>query len=292
MLLFYMVFMLIVINLHQSYNSDSFSISNNLEALEKFKIKASSNNKIIIINNNYELNKTATSGNGTLSNPYIIEDFTINGNGSLYCILINNTNKFFTIKDCTLFNSTNGIYLNNVSNGEISNNQIFDNLKTGIYMIDSVNNSILINTIYDNKIYGIFSQESNLTKITGNHIYKNNYTGIYLNMSNSNDVVLNSIDCHQYALFLHSSNHSSFIYNEGVNNQYSIKQINCVDNTFDENSFKIISPSRTIDGDSSDNDYEEIIIDFTIVLVLCFLVFLVFFSSRRKLLTKKKLTEK
>lgn len=282
-LLFCVVFILGAITFPHSHNSNAPSRSLNLETLDNFKIKASSNSKIIIINNNYELNQTATSGNGTLSNPYIIEDLTINGNGSLYSILINNTNKFFTIRDCKLFNSTYGIYMHNVSNGEISNNQIYDNLETGIFMSDSVNNSILINTIFNNRIYGIFSQESNLTKIIGNHIYNNNYTGIYLSMSNSNDVMLNSIDYHQYALFLHSSNHSSFIYNEGVNNQYSIEQVNCIENIFNENSFKIISSSRTLDGDGSDDDYEEVIIDFTIVLVSCFLVFAVFFSSRRKL---------
>ena len=170
-----------------------------------------------------------------------------------------------------LFNSTNGIYLNNVSNGEISINQIFDNLKTGICIIDSVNNSILINTIFENKIYGIFSQESNFTKIAGNHIYNNNYAGIYLNMSNYNDIMLNSIDYHQYALFLHSSNHSSIVYNEGINNVNSFREENCVDNIYEANSFKVITYSRKLNEDS--DNIEERIIDFTLVLLLSFVCF-------------------
>ena len=52
-----------------------------------------------------------------------------------------------------------------------------------------------------------------------------------MSMSNSDDIILNSIDYHQYALFLFSSNHSSIVYNEGINNKYGITQINCADNT-------------------------------------------------------------
>jgi len=103
-------------------------------------------------------------------------------------------------------------------------------------------------------------------------------------MSNSDDIILNSIDYHQYALFLFSSNHSSIVYNEGINNKYGITQINCADNIFDENSFKITSYSRAIGEDSGDYDYQEVLIDFTNVLVLCFLVFFVFVFFYEKIL--------
>ncbi len=100
-------------------------------------------------------------------------------------------------------------------------------------------------------------------------------------MSDSNDIMVNSINYHQYAIFLYSSNHSSVIYNEGINNDYSIKQINCIDNTFDENSFKILTYSRTVDSDTNDNEYEEKIVDFTILLLFCLFSFVLGIFARK-----------
>ena len=42
------------------------------------------------------------TGNGTISNPYIIEDLEIILGGSGYCIEIRNTNLYLTINNCTL----------------------------------------------------------------------------------------------------------------------------------------------------------------------------------------------
>ncbi len=96
-----------------SASNDSFESAGNVT------LKASSNGQVIIIQNNYELNQTASSGNGTLSNPYIIEDKSIDANGNTFGILINNTNKYFSLINCTVFNASYGVFLHNVSKGTI-----------------------------------------------------------------------------------------------------------------------------------------------------------------------------
>ena len=42
------------------------------------------------------------TGNGTLSNPWIIEGWDINGTGYGYCIYVGNTTDHFEIKGCYL----------------------------------------------------------------------------------------------------------------------------------------------------------------------------------------------
>jgi hypothetical protein len=75
----------------------------------------------IIINNNWSDAEIAgiCTGSGTWSNPYVIEDLIIDGKNSSNCILIQNSNEFFRIENCILYNSssaffTGGIKLNNV----------------------------------------------------------------------------------------------------------------------------------------------------------------------------------
>ncbi|GAH00517.1 unnamed protein product, partial [marine sediment metagenome] len=45
------------------------------------------------------------TGNGTESEPYIIEDIIINGEGSDQCIGIYESNEYFIISNCTFYNS-------------------------------------------------------------------------------------------------------------------------------------------------------------------------------------------
>ena len=45
------------------------------------------------------------SGSGTLENPYLIENVTIDGENSGNCITIKNSAKYFRIENCTVFNS-------------------------------------------------------------------------------------------------------------------------------------------------------------------------------------------
>ena len=92
---------------------------------KNLKISAVSG-KIHIINNSGWIafrNAGNCTGSGNYTHPYIIKDLVIDGEDSGSCILIENSDVYFKIENCTLFNSdTSGLYLKNVSNGEILNN--------------------------------------------------------------------------------------------------------------------------------------------------------------------------
>lgn len=75
---------------------------------------------------NFTAENGVTGGSGIDEDPYIIEGWVIVGNGSTSeGIFINNTDAYFVIRNCTIFNLTDkydsGILLNHVENGRIEN---------------------------------------------------------------------------------------------------------------------------------------------------------------------------
>lgn len=143
------------------------------------------------------------SGLGTLSSPYIIENVTINGGGSNNCISILNSNVYFIINNCTLFNSggtwhSGGIKLENVNNGKIIKNNCSFN-ENGIYLNSSNNNTLSENIANNNTVNGIFLYEQcNYTKIIGNTANFNAEDpipgdGIYIEKSYNNLIYNNNV---------------------------------------------------------------------------------------------------
>ncbi len=100
------------------------------------------------------------SGSGTWSDPYVIENITIDGQNANNCIRIDNSHVYFTIKNCTLINGlgeywhSGSIRLENVTNGEVINNNCSFS-QQGIYLTSSHNNTIYRNTANNNTICGI-----------------------------------------------------------------------------------------------------------------------------------------
>jgi parallel beta-helix repeat protein len=131
-------------------------------------------------------------GNGSHSNPYIIDGLTIEYYYGRILINIRNTDVYFQVSNCNLNLGFHGILLNNVTNAYITNN-IFTNNGNGIILIESFNNTIIDNVITDseeNGIYLIFSEENTL--IT-NQLSNNGNTGIYIEASPNNRLVGNSL---------------------------------------------------------------------------------------------------
>ena len=164
-------------------------------------IRLSAPHSPIIINGNGAF----TAGNGvtnpgalgTISDPYIIEDWIIDGGGSGSCILIENTDKYFLIKNCAVYNSGSGtddagIRFENVVNGKIINSDSSSNNAKGIRLYASNNNIISNNTVYHNSNYGIMLRSSNNNEIKGNKL-NNNRVGIHLHWSNFNTISKNEI---------------------------------------------------------------------------------------------------
>jgi len=160
----------------------------------------SSHNPIHINGNaQFTLANGVVSGNGTGSNPYIIENWTINA-ANAHGIWIENTNAYFIIRNCNIKNGSSnwkhGVYLDDLANGRVEdsrlqkndygillssasnivihNNTIFNASDTGLFIADSGSNKFSDNTIHDCPT-GIFLERSSGDKFYNNTLYNNTY---------------------------------------------------------------------------------------------------------------------
>lgn len=125
----------------------------------EFNLKSSANSDKIYINNNWTDAKAAgiCTGDGTASNPYLIENLVIDAGGIGHGIFIENTTEYFKIENCTLYNSgidfhDAGIKLNITQNGVLINNTTYDNSQ-GMSIYTSSNLQIINNRFFGS--YGV-----------------------------------------------------------------------------------------------------------------------------------------
>ncbi len=186
----------------------------------------------IRINNNTDFKNLAANdpyitGNGTESDPYIIDDLGIDATGNGSAIYIGNTTVYFIISNGTYQNAEAvnaygigaGIMLVNVQNGTIINNDIEKNGNMGIYIEHSSNIKIEGNTIKDNT-WGVLLQ-STIATVENNKIYNNSYTGIIISNSNNTYVSGNSLYGNPSSIELRDST-TNTIYNntlDGANQE-------------------------------------------------------------------------
>ncbi|MFW9820122.1 MAG: nitrous oxide reductase family maturation protein NosD, partial [Candidatus Thorarchaeota archaeon] len=173
----------------------------NSSSTEKLHL-SEAHTKIEIIGNSGWANAKVVglcSGNGTFSNPYIIQDFEIDGGDSGTCIFIKDSDVYFRIENCTLYNTGGvlnlgekyaGIRLTNVSNAELIDNIARNNL-FGIRLENCNNQTISGNLCHDNDMDGIYLMSCNNSMISGNNVY-NDFDGIYLH-SCINSTILGNI---------------------------------------------------------------------------------------------------
>ena len=113
----------------------------------------------IRIDNDTDFANQATSegwnGSGTVADPYIIENYDINGTGHGYCLYIGNTTSYFVVRNCSLHEANgnpeayywnSGIVLYNIRDGAIVSNNASNN-DYGIYICDSSRSSLVNNTL-------------------------------------------------------------------------------------------------------------------------------------------------
>ena len=176
---------------------DKIFVENNESPIENinFKVKDSAtwyfNGTGIYIDDkdpNYNWSKTASendwcTGSGTWSDPFVIENVTINGLNSGNCITIRRSDKYFTIRNCTNYNSGTesneaGLYLYQANNGILIKNNFSSN-SNGIYLEYSYNNTIAMNNINNNNRNGIYTYISIDNTISDNNIISNSHHGIF-----------------------------------------------------------------------------------------------------------------
>ncbi len=173
------MFVIFIFTLVLSFNNNPNNKNSDTINLINENVKISSVSEKIHINGNSGWlafkNAGNCSGQGTYSDPYVIEDLIINGSGSGSCLFIENSDVYFRIENCTFFNSGNGeidsgIKLSYVYNGYIVNITSY-NCRSGIFLSYSDNNTIIGN-IFLNNFYGILIEYSD-----NNLFYLNNIGG-------------------------------------------------------------------------------------------------------------------
>ncbi len=188
-------------------NQDSFFFENSEKSIDNIDLendilKLSGIIKKIHIDDNWSDAKIAglCKGSGTFNDPYVIEDFKIDGENAGSCILIENSFDFFRIENCTTYNTKyiydiyqNGIKLYNVANGNITKNYCTVYNKYGIYVENSFNLTISGNTFENNDACGIYIKNSNNSLIFDNVVNNNGGGGIKTENSHNNTISENTI---------------------------------------------------------------------------------------------------
>lgn len=135
------------------------------------------------------------SGNGTDSNPFIIEGWDITTTHATG-IEIRSTTAFFTIRDCYIHGASSGynaIYLFRCVNGVLENNVCSGNF-LGISVHSSGNNTLSNNTCSGSATYGIHVAFSSYNTLSNNSCSDNGYGSMNLDYSHNNTISGN--DCH------------------------------------------------------------------------------------------------
>ena len=217
------------------------------------KTTAITNRTPIRINNDTEFTSAngVSAGDGSAGNPYIIENWDINGSGFGHCIYIGNTSKYFVLRNCYLHDSIggggnyywdSGLLLFNVTSGTILNTTCSNNDFFGTILYGSSNNTIINcsfinndwnllwynnnpvpvpfpsnNNTFDNCRFlsqgtqGI-TIESSGNNLFNNSIFRDNMDGIELSGAYYNCFTNNSvIENANHGFYIHYSFSSSFI---------------------------------------------------------------------------------
>lgn len=214
-------------------------------------------------------NYTWCSGDGSWTNPYIIENVTIDASSSptRSGILINNSkNDYFIINNCNVYNAgsgynDSGIKLENSNNGTITGCKCSNNGRFGIFLYNHCkNNTISGNTANENYNDGIYlfydcdnnTISGNIANDNDNHginlyywcthnIISNNTTnynewdGITIHISGYSIVSGNTANYNRYGIYLYSSNFNIVSGNILIGNNECIFEQECEENIFENN---------------------------------------------------------
>jgi parallel beta-helix repeat protein len=180
----------------------------------------------IIIESNADFISYGFPGNGTIENPYIIENFRIGATGSNSVgISISNINAYFIVKNCYVYTGYIGISLMEVSTGTawIINNTCISSTGDGggINLGNTINCTILGNTCR-NFMQGIHTNYVSYCLIKLNTIENNNYQGINIRYSSHNVIINNTIKMNpQHGIALvGNANWNVIHHNILINNAY------------------------------------------------------------------------
>jgi len=210
------------------------------------------------------------SGLGTNINPYVIENITINGNNASSCIIVNDSNKYFRIENCTVFNASAnwgdaGIKLENVTNGELVKNNCSLNNQHGIFLNNSKFNNITNNEAISS-VYAIVTENSNNNTLS-NNTANNNKIGIYTESSHNNTIIENTCEYNnEYdGIFLYLCNYTNVSKNYVKGNWYGIDLYNSNYSIVSENNVTLNTNGGIVVYESINNSISRNYVNGTII---------------------------
>ena len=116
-------------------------------------------------------------GSGTLIDPYVIANLTIDA-GNSNGIYIENSISYGIIQNCTIINAAYGIFLEGCSNVSLFSNDISIST-TGIYVHNSANCTVNSNSASANTNIGVYVSVSENCTFASNNITANGNIGLY-----------------------------------------------------------------------------------------------------------------
>ena len=158
-------------------------------------------------------------GNGSETNPYVIEGYNITTieNDAIY---IAGTTKYFVVRNCYVDAGNYGILINNVADdtATIINNTCNNNGFTGIKIDLSGGSTVDDNTCNNNLNNGILISYSGSSIVDNNTCNNNSDDGIYLYFSGSSTVTDNTCNDNNNGIHLYYSGSSTVTDNTCNNN--------------------------------------------------------------------------
>ena len=156
----------------------------------------------ISISDDSEFAAVAVSGDGSITNPWILEGWEINTKTEAIGISIVGTTDYFCIRNCHIETTEDGygIYISQVTSGtgNITGNVCKKNF-WGIYLYDADYTIIKDNQINQNFYYGLFEQYSDNILIQ-NNFFTENFVSLYLRDSNTVSIIGNSFTSQRYGI--------------------------------------------------------------------------------------------
>lgn len=166
------------------------------------------------------------TGNGTASNPFIIEGIIIRAEYS--CVMITNTTKYFEIRRCLFtheepsMGSGSALLFRNVTNGHVTGCYINETI-IGILSLNSTNCQFTNNIVFGNQFYALdFEEYGQDILIANNTIHDVNF-GISFNYESTNVTIRDNhiYDCYQGA-YLMDAQSCNILHNRILRNNIGI----------------------------------------------------------------------
>lgn len=201
------------------------------------------------INSNADFPPYANGGgDGSIGNPWILENYDIDGTGYGYCIYIGNATNHFIVRNSYLRNASGvgtmpyfynaGIILYNCDTGTVFNNTCISNNLHGVYLRESQNANVMNNTVKSNGEHGILLHESSNSIVHNNTVYQNGYTGILIYFNSDSNEVYDNNASHNNDVGIYLAYADNCIARDNIasyNNGYGIRALFANTNTIFHN---------------------------------------------------------